>query len=154
MNGHAIAGDKTIEGHGLALTVPDSWDGRVITDADAIAVLQAGSQPLPANDGDGGDGAIEALKSGDMYINVLDYITPDDWMETSPVWANSLPVSFDQTDLSDPEPGVNPKVLGRRFVLANGSAVVVTLAFGEAKPTSDELAAGNQILSSLSVSKP
>jgi hypothetical protein len=144
----------TLSGAGLTLQLPPDWTGRIVEpkpSANEPNVLQAGSAQLLRFDGSGGDNIIDTLGRGATFVNVLDYGAPATWMATDPRWAHTLPVQIGAADLEGAGAAVDPKRKAIVMLIANGHALVVTVAFGESDPTSDEIAAANAVISSLSI---
>jgi hypothetical protein len=143
----------SISGAGLTLQIPAEWSGRIVQPAgNSPNVLQAASVPLlPFDDSSGGDNIIDALPAGATFINVLDYGPPAAWMTTDPRWAGTLAVHITAADLDRAGSAVDPKREAIDDVIANGHALVVTVAFGEANPTASDITAANAVVSSLGV---
>ncbi len=59
--------------HGLALELPDGWDGRIYRLKDGAPILHAASFGLPASDGDFGSGATALMPEGGAFLALKEY---------------------------------------------------------------------------------
>ena len=83
-----MSGTRTLEAHGLAVTLPGGWDGSITRAAGDDAhldtadvgvlgtsnpVLQAASYALPKVRGDFGGGAVEHMGPTDIFIALVEF---------------------------------------------------------------------------------
>ncbi len=87
-----------LSAHGLEVTLPDGWDGRIYLDAPLNGattnpVMQIGTFPLPPRDqvGDYGNGAIDHMGPGDGFVALVEF-NPDLAQEPLFLANNGLPV--------------------------------------------------------------
>jgi hypothetical protein len=148
---------QTLSGHGLSISLPSDWDGRISKQGRHYAtVLQAGNFRLPPDDIGLGEKAVEALESRSerIYINIHDLGPPDPGR--SNLWVDAtLPVSMGRSDFGIFE-GVGPCAvcehsLARRWVVVKGHALIVLVSFGTRDPEDSMLARANEVLASFSV---
>jgi hypothetical protein len=74
-----------LAGHGLAATMPPGWEGTISLDQgeEGFALAEAGgvlrpvahlaSFPLPGDRGDFGSGAVELMRTEDVFVALLEY---------------------------------------------------------------------------------
>ncbi len=67
-----------LSGHGLAIDLPDGWDGRIYRRAEearqvAHRALHAASFPLPTDPGDFAAEAVERMARDDILVTLVEY---------------------------------------------------------------------------------
>jgi hypothetical protein len=138
-----------VNGLGIAVDLPPSWNARILLGAEGRAVLHAANFPLPSNDGDTGEVAQQTIgSSGQMYVNVRD-LGPGESDA-------ALPVAFQRSDFGPPPPGPGSRccfiTVADRDVAAWGHVYHVAVISGSDEPPSDAaLAEANALLSTLSL---
>jgi hypothetical protein len=151
------AAAQRVSAHGLSITLPESWDGRIYKHGPEYGtVLQAGNFELPAEDNDIGEKTVKSLvesHSDRIYINILDHGPPQpEW----PGWVQgTLPLSVSRSDFGI-FGGVGPcavckRQLALRHVIVNGHALIVLVSFGTRRPSDAAMAEANDVLQSVSV---
>jgi hypothetical protein len=71
-------GVTVVEAHGVAASPPPGWDVRirrhpVPAPETSHAVLHAATFPLPAERGDYGDGAVQLMGPGDVFVALVEF---------------------------------------------------------------------------------
>ena len=66
-----------LSGHGVAIDVPDHWEGRIFRRDGAGPVLHLASFPLHAGDGDYGAAATGRMRAGDGFAALLEFRDPE-----------------------------------------------------------------------------
>ncbi len=69
---------KQLSGHGMAVNLPQGWDGRIYTRRDEVGdttnrSLHAATFALPADPGDFAAGAVEHMSDSDVLVVLLEY---------------------------------------------------------------------------------
>jgi hypothetical protein len=65
--------------HGIAITVPRGWEGRIVRRPtthpaeQSGAVVHVASFPMPESRGDFGVGVTELMRSGDIFLTLFEY---------------------------------------------------------------------------------
>jgi hypothetical protein len=139
---------------GLGLTVPATWDGRVLfpDTPNEMPVIQAGNFGLPADQSTDGSGAIQRqMTASDVFIWIGDYGQPPAWMLTSPLWQQTnLPITVSPKDAGTYDGQTVPLFL-LRHVIVEHHALLVGVEFGTDDPSDQAYAQANQILSTLTL---
>jgi len=133
----------TVQGYGLSIVLPESWEGRVnrASPDDAIA-LEASTVPLPPL-GEVMTG--DRLGSDDAYILVND-------IGTLGVFDARLRITIDPRDIAGPWQGGFPA--GASFAASvNDRDLMIWVRFGSS-PNPGDLEAVNEILATFSAAPP
>ena len=146
--------------HGMSVLLPAGWDGEIFLrdldgdPTDAVAdnkpVLHCANFPLPADRGDFGSRAVEAMDRPAVFLAVLEY---DNASATSPLFSNPLPGrleerEFGPTNLQRPMPG---QAGAQRFVNHGGRAFCVYAVLGSYAMRSVLVPEINAVLGTLTV---
>jgi hypothetical protein len=81
-----------LAGHGVAVDLPQGWDGRIVRNRQALAeatthaIVHAGNFPLPEGRGDFGTGAVELMRDENALVVLFEY-HPD--AATTPMFRNT-----------------------------------------------------------------
>ncbi|WP_249010102.1 hypothetical protein [Conexibacter sp. DBS9H8] len=79
-----------LRGHGLAITLPAGWEGR-ISRRGSGPVLHAATFPLLSSDGDFGSAATGRMADGDSFLTLVEYVDPDQIRPGRGLFAASRP---------------------------------------------------------------
>lgn len=134
---------KQIAGHGVAISVPASWDGRVEwPDPGYARILHVASFPLPEALDARGHGAERLLEGDEVYIN----------MGLDPALSSPARLQVGRADLVDEWEGKVAEAAFRAGPLTGGEGLLqVWITFGS-RPTDAQLAQVNAVLARLDVS--
>ena len=62
-----------LEAHGLAIDLPEGWEGRIYRRHGGDPILHAANYPLPHADGDFGSGATAHMPAGGCFLVISEY---------------------------------------------------------------------------------
>ncbi len=63
----------SMSAHGITVSLPDGWDGRIYRRPEGDPTLHAASYALPVKDGDFGTGATARMPSGGAFVCLTEY---------------------------------------------------------------------------------
>jgi hypothetical protein len=136
----------TLQGAGLRVEVPASWDGRTYENTTGLRVLQAASFRLsPTGDDDVGSASLQRLESSGIFISVF-Y-----WPDWPPRGGNgdAVPLArllrITRADFGGFEGRIAPSE-AQLIGLLDGKLVQVRVAFGTRTPSDGQLAEANAVL--------
>jgi hypothetical protein len=143
-----------LSGHGLAIELPDRWEGRIYRRPGGHPILHAGSFRLPQDDADFGTQAIQAMGGADAFLALLEY---EPSSAGTPLFNEPrIPRPVHASDLS-------PKAFARRipgrlgvqrFFTVHGTrpfCLYLVVSKGLAAPAATPLAVANEVLGTLSI---
>ena len=64
--------DRRVSGHGIMISLPASWHGRIYRRPGGLPILQAGNLPLPRDDDDVGTAAVRTMRRTNVFIVLLE----------------------------------------------------------------------------------
>ncbi len=62
-----------LDAHGIRVSLPTGWSGRVFSRANGVATLHAGDFQLKLNDGEFGDGSTRQMPAAASFIALTEY---------------------------------------------------------------------------------
>ena len=136
--------------HGIALDLPQGWDGRIWAREGGGPVVHAANIPLPPSDGDFATLATQSLPADGVVVVLVDFGTA---AAGTPLYANPAPARIDAGEL-------RPQTLLRRrpgqrgvqrFFTSSGRAMCLYVVVGSAAHAADLAAAVSGVLASLTV---
>src|SRR5205085_8370089 len=139
-----------IAAHGIALELPQGWDGRIWTREGAGPVVHAANIALPPSDGDFATLATQSLPADGVVVCLIDYGTAD---AGTPLYANAAPTRVDAAELQ-------PQTLLRRrpgqrglqrFFTAGGRAMCLYVVVGSGAHAAALAGAVSGVLATLRV---
>lgn len=143
----------TVRNHGIGLTLPSGWDGRVIEQwPGELPVVHAASLALPADDSklEVGKAASRMMDAEDLRVVLIEVGNQVGTQGFDPA---SLPIRIGRSDLrSSPSPFVlrDHAVAGRRFAI-HRRPFSLLVEFGRKPPTARQLEEANRVVSSLEI---
>lgn len=134
---------KRIAGHGVAISVPPSWDGRIEWPGPGYArILHVASFPLPEQLDARGHSAERLLEGGDTYIN----------MGLDPAFSSPPRLQVERDELVDEWEGKVAEASFRAGPLTAGDGMLQAwITFGS-RPTNAEIGQVNAVLVTLEAS--
>lgn len=139
-----------LSGAGIRMTLPQGWEGRITVSpgADGVAVLHAGTVPLPdPAESTFGFAAVEAIPSGDVFIALVEMrpFVPSE-AESDEV----LRIDADEL-MPDAAPGPFPAAAGgaQRFFAREGREWALYVVVGSRADAETLLGPVNEALASL-----
>jgi hypothetical protein len=139
-----------LQAHGIAVELPQGWDGRIWTREGGGPVVHAANIPLPPSDGDFATLATQSLPADGVVVVLVDYGTAD---AGTPLYAHPAPASIDAGEL-------HPATLLRRrpgqrglqrFFTAGGRAMCLYVVVGSAAHAASLAGAVSRVLATLRV---
>jgi hypothetical protein len=139
-----------LEAHGIALDLPQGWDGRIRSRTGGGPVVHAANIPLPPDDGDFATLATQSLPADGVVVVLVDFGTAD---AGTPLYAHPAPARIDASEL-------HPQTLLRRrpgqrglqrFFTSSGRAMCLYVVVGSAAHAADLAAAVSTVLPTLRV---
>jgi hypothetical protein len=139
-----------LEAHGIALDLPQGWDGRIWSRAGGGPVVHAANIPLPPDDGDFATLATQSLPADGVVVVLVDLGTAD---AGTPLYDHPAPDRIDASEL-------HPQTLLRRrpgqrglqrFFTSSGRAMCLYVVVGSAAHAGDLAAAVSTVLPTLRV---
>jgi hypothetical protein len=136
--------------HGIALDLPQGWDGRIWMRAGGGPVVHAANIPLPPDDGDFATLASQSLPADGVVVVLIDFGTAD---AGTPLYANPAPTGVEAAELQ-------PQTLLRRlpgqrglqrFFTSGGRAMCLYVVVGSAAHAADLAAAVSGVLATLAI---
>lgn len=104
-------GGVILEAHGIRLSLPHGWSGRVFSRAPGVATVHAGDFPLALQDGEFGDRSTEQMPGQAIFLALTEY-RPGAGLEPGRgLFAGRRPplpldpAGFSPTRLAHPRPG-------------------------------------------------
>jgi hypothetical protein len=144
-------GGEAIAGYGLSIELPGGWQGRVVSpEADMAAQVIAGNFRLPGHEDFAGQKTAAAMSPASIYVWIADlgtdqkHLQPGRWIEAS------LPISVSRADVQ-PFEGVSSPSEAVRWLLIDGRALLILVAFGAAEPSDSQFTQANGVLATLRV---
>lgn len=136
--------------HGIALDLPQGWDGRIRLREGGGPVVHAANIPLPPDDGDFATLATQALPADGVVVVLVDYGTAD---AGTPLYASAAPTRVDAGELrAETLLRRRPGQRGlQRFFTSGGRAMCLYVVVGSAAHAADLAGAVSGVLSSLRV---
>jgi hypothetical protein len=144
----------------VSIDVPEDWEGSISDgdfqlEADGAqepTVMQVASFPMPAERGSFGTGAVELMRSGDVFMTLFEY-GPES-VGTRLFEAEGIPRQlaareFDRTALQRAMPGQSGL---QRFFTHNGRAFCLYVVLGSHVDRADILPRVNSVLETLEIS--
>ncbi len=154
---------QRLEAHGVALELPTGWDvefaGVAPTAAQALGgeafeplVVHAGNFRLPADRGDFGSGAVEAMGAGGVFVSLLEYEPAS--AETALFKPNRLPSAI---GIDDVAPHTLQRTIAGQagtqvFCAEAGRAFCLYVVIGSYRRRSTLVPVANEVISTISVS--
>lgn len=133
----ATTGRRVLRGHGLSITLPDGWEGRItrppsdgVPGATRNPVLHAASIAMPEVRGDFGGGVVERLDPGGVFIALVEY---DPEATATPLFATvGLPsgISGAQFHTNTLQRGVAGQAGAQWFFQVSGRAFCLYVVLG------------------------
>jgi hypothetical protein len=90
-----------LSAHGIEVTLPPRWSGRIFTRAAGNATLHAGDFRLALGDGEFGDRSTEQMPAGSTFFALVEYLPGDGLQPGRGLYApSSIPLPLDPTAFS------------------------------------------------------
>jgi hypothetical protein len=140
-----------ISGYGITVDLPPGWEGRIYRRPEGDPTLHAGNFSLPVEDGDFGTRALDAMRSGGVFLVATEY---DRALAGVGLFSQEAPVPLPATSELNAWAllRVRPGQFGiQRFMTVGGRAFCVYVVVGTVPGTSALLAAANRVLRSLAI---
>jgi hypothetical protein len=148
-NTHETAGQGlrvTIARHGLRITIPGGWHGRIYQRRAGLPILQAGNFRLPENDDDVGTKATKRMRRASIFISLLEACPG------SPFPHVRLPVRIRRSDFLPMFEGVpRSHAFARRLLTVNGRKFQLWLQFGRRPAVASALQHANDVIETLGI---
>jgi hypothetical protein len=144
-----------IEGYGIAVDLPDGWEGQISVRSDAEGpvkpVLHAATFTLPPGRGDFGGGAVERMSDYDAFIALCEY---DAESAGTPLFATTSlgplpPDEFHTQALQRPLP---PQCGTQQFATLAGRAFCLYVVLGNHRLRGQLAPAAEAVVTSIEVS--
>jgi hypothetical protein len=144
---------------GVSIDVPEDWEGSISggdfqLEADGAqepTVMQVASFPMPAERGSFGTGAVELMRSGDVFMTLFEY-GPDSagtpLFEAEGIPRQLAAREFDRNALQRAMPGQSGL---QRFFTHNGRAFCLYVVLGSHVDRADILPRVNAVLETLEI---
>ena len=143
-----------ISGHGIAIDLPDGWEGVIYRREGGYPVLHAGDFALPAGDGDFGIKAIRTMRDDGAFVAMVEY--------DPAIGGHGLFSAHDSPwplQTRDPQPRAMQRTIpGRagvqRFFTAKGRPFCLYLVVGTAAGRAGPVQRANRVMDSIRIAPP
>ena len=140
-----------ISAHGIEVDLPDGWDGKIFRRPEGDPTLHASNFPLPAQDGDFGTGAVDAMGSDGVFLVLTEYdpaLAGRGLFEPDGPPRSLRPADLHPRSLLKTRPG---KSGAQRFFTASGRAFCLYVVIGSFPTPGTLVARANELIGSLSI---
>jgi hypothetical protein len=148
-DGASVKGAQRLSLEGVTISVPEGWGSESFVNASGMSVFRVGSFAFPDRpDDDVGQIARAAMAADDVLINIVDVTRTDPGETNSYYRPLTSRLLIEAGDATGQEGYTVPAVI--RGLRLNGHNLYLSVAFGQAPPSSAQVASANAVLETLS----